>query len=113
MLALSPNFMPHNYPSTQWSVKWPMTMMGYLASLKAMYIDLSRKKGGGIEGCEWVKMWKHFRQEVINAGMHLARARWQLFEGTDWHGGTWIGNPTAKYTYKDGATGRGSVFTEN
>ena len=82
-----------------------MTMMGYLASLKAMYIDLSAKPDGGIEGCEWVNMWKRYRKEVLEAGKHLARARWEKLEGTDWHGGTSHLDPYAKYSYKDGATG--------
>jgi len=105
VLALSPNFMPHNYPSSKWSVKWPMTMMGYLASLKAMYIDLSGKLGGGIEGCAWVNLMKHFSVEVWRAARLLARDRWRRFEGIDWHGGVTHFYPDGRYTYKDGATG--------
>ena len=82
-----------------------MTMMGYLASLKAMYIDLSGKVGGGIEGCEWVNLMKKYRTEVLRAGSLLARARWEVFEGVDWHGGVTLFKPDGRYTYKDAATG--------
>ena len=80
-------------------------MMGYLASLKAMYIDLSNKPDGGIEGCEWVEMWKHYREEVLEAGSHLARARWEILEGTAKHDGENNVKPYGKYTLKDKATG--------
>ena len=82
-----------------------MTMMGYLASLKAMYIDLSGKLGGGIEGCAWVNLMKHYNVEVWRAARLLARDRWRRFEGIDWHGGVTHFYPDGRYTYKDGATG--------
>ena len=76
-------------------------MMRYFSSLLAMYIDLSKKLNNGIEGCEWTRIWKEFRREVIEAGKAIARGRWEALEGTDWHG--WTGD--GKYSYKDGATG--------
>jgi len=105
VLALSPNFLPHNYKASQFTVDWAFAMSQYFASLKALYIDLSQKRGGGIEGCEWVETWKAFRPEVIEAAKALAKARWQKLEGLDWHGGVTAFKPTARYTMKDGVTG--------
>ena len=84
-------------------------MMRYFTTLLSIYIDVRDKKiGGGLEGCEWQRVWKIFRKDVINAGKTLARARWELLKGTGWKGGVHAWRPWryAKYSYKDGVTGK-------